>query len=101
MIHGFGLDSVERRVLALARRCVDGVQNRGYEVVGPTDPDALTGIVTFVRPDRDMAVLHRKMMAEGVVTSLRKKRDGSRCIRVSAHCYNTEADIDRVLEMLE
>jgi selenocysteine lyase/cysteine desulfurase len=100
MIHEFGIETVEQRVLSLAKRCADGVRNLGYELVGPTDPSALTGIVTFVRPDRDMAALHRAMMDAGVVTSLRKRRDGVRCIRVSAHCYNAEEDIDRVLEMI-
>lgn len=100
MIHGFGIEAVEQRVLSLAQRCADGVRKLGYEVVGPTESTGMTGIVTFVRPDRDMPALHRQMMAAGVVTSLRKKRDGVRCIRVSAHCYNTESDIDRVLEMV-
>ncbi len=100
MILNIGMEAVEQRVLALARRCVDGALQTGYEVLGPHDRDGLSGIVTFRHPRKDMAVVFDRLRKAGVITSLRRRRDGTAYVRVSAHFYNLESDVDRVLDVI-
>jgi selenocysteine lyase/cysteine desulfurase len=39
-------------------------------------------------------------MDAGVVTSLRADRKGQKYIRLSPHFYNTDGELDRVLELV-
>ncbi|HYE33091.1 MAG TPA: hypothetical protein VEH27_16815 [Methylomirabilota bacterium] len=47
-----------------------------------------------------MAELHAKMEAAGIVTSLRFDRAGTKYIRLSPHFYNTDPELQRVLDLL-
>jgi selenocysteine lyase/cysteine desulfurase len=47
-----------------------------------------------------MGEMHRKLMTAGVHTSLRVDRAGQQYIRVSPHFYNTDAELQRLLERL-
>ena len=47
-----------------------------------------------------MAALHKKLTDAGIVTSLRTDRAGKIPIRLSPHFYNTDAELQRVLELL-
>ena len=60
----------------------------------------MTGIVSFVHPEQDLAAVYDRLGNEGIVTSLRQKRDGTNLLRVSAHCYNTETELDRLLDVI-
>ena len=48
----------------------------------------------------DLAELHQKLTDAGVVTSLRVDRAGQKYIRLSPHFYNTDAELERVLELV-
>jgi selenocysteine lyase/cysteine desulfurase len=59
-----------------------------------------SGIVSFHRPGADLTALHQKLTDAGVVTSLRADRTGQKYIRLSPHFYNTDAELERVLELV-
>jgi len=59
-----------------------------------------SGIVSFHRPGSDLAALHQKLTDARVVTSLRTDRTGQKYIRLSPHFYNTDAELERVLELV-
>ena len=61
---------------------------------------AASGIITFHHRRSDMAILHQRLEQAGVVTSLRSDRQGTRYIRLSPHFYNTDAELQRALELL-
>ena len=92
-----GPDAIETRVLSLAARLAEGLAGRGYELVEPW-PRARSessGIVSFrKRGARPQEVL-RDLEAAHVVA--RTHRD---FVRLSPHFYNTEEEIDGVLEVL-
>jgi selenocysteine lyase/cysteine desulfurase len=44
--------------------------------------------------------LHKKLAEAGVIASLRSDRKGQNYIRLSPHFYNTDAELQRVLELL-
>jgi len=80
---------------------VPALQAKGYTVLHATAPPANAGgIITFHRPDQDMTVLHGRLAAAGIVTSLRADRAGRKYVRLSPHFYNTDAELLRLLELL-
>jgi len=62
---------------------------------GPGEPQECSGIVSFNRPGASEVELLRDLKAAGVIT--RTHRD---FVRLSPHFYNTEEEVDRVLDVL-
>jgi selenocysteine lyase/cysteine desulfurase len=80
---------------------VPALQAKGYQVLhadGP--PEHASAIVSIHRDGADLPALHRKLEEAGVITSLRADRSGRRYLRFSPHFYNTDAELQRVVEML-
>lgn len=82
--------------LSLHDRLADGVTRRGYAVMSDLTPDRRSQIMTFSSGDltRDGEIVSELEKARVAVT-LR-----GRGIRVSPYFYNTEDDIDRLVEAL-
>jgi len=90
-----GISAVETRVLDLARKAIEAGRRRGLNVMGPAaDSSGLSGIVSFVSDELDVSDLYAKLTYANVVTSLRRRRDGVRCLRVSAHFYNSFTELN-------
>jgi cysteine desulfurase / selenocysteine lyase len=90
-----GPSAVAAHVADLTARIVDWAERRpDVTLVTPADPGRRAGIVTL-RP-RDTAAAAARLSQAGVVFSL---REGG--IRLSPHCYNTRAEIDATLAVLE
>jgi selenocysteine lyase/cysteine desulfurase len=91
-----GAPAVEEVVLRLADRLRDELPSRGYElVVKPLAPSERSGVVSFRHPRMVPAELHTRLREAGVVISLRGD-----FLRASAHYYNSDEDLDRLLEAL-
>lgn len=97
MILDIGVPGIHGRVLDLTSRLIDGLRARGLAVVTPADhPEERSAIVTFTAasPAANRAI-HERLRERGIGLSLR----AGRC-RVSPAFYNTEAEIDRLLDAL-
>lgn len=91
-----GPPTIEDVVLRLADRLRDELPRRGYELVfKPTVPSERSGIVSFRHPRMVPAELHTRLREAGIIVSL-----GSDFLRASAHYYNSDEDLDRLLEAL-
>jgi selenocysteine lyase/cysteine desulfurase len=91
-----GTAALEDGVLRLADRLRDELPRRGYELVlKPTLPSERSGIVSFRHPRMVPAELHARLREAGVIISLRGD-----FLRASAHYYNSDQDLDRLLEAL-
>jgi len=77
------------------------LQAKGFSLLnaGPK-PEQASGIVSVFQPGKDVAPLHHKLAEAGVVASLRTDRKGQNYLRFSAHFYNTDAELHRVLELV-
>ena len=92
-----GIDVIEEHVLGLSQRLAEGLVERGHKIVEPwpREREESSGIVSFNRPGSTEVELLRDLTAAGVIC--RTHRD---FVRLSPHFYNTEEEVDRVLEVL-
>jgi selenocysteine lyase/cysteine desulfurase len=96
-----GVEIIGTDLLRKRARLAPALQSKGYTVLNAdAKPENASGIIAFYHQTRDLAVLHKKLTDAGVVTSLRTDRAGKNYIRLSPHYYNTDAELDRVLELL-
>ena len=91
-----GMEEVERRVLYLTDLLVEGLKEKGHRVISPRGEREKSGIVSFVPQRADPRKVYKSLKALGVLVSLR-----GGAIRVSPHFYNSEEDIEALLDALE
>jgi selenocysteine lyase/cysteine desulfurase len=96
LLDGVGIDHVGRRIQSLTDLLIAGVIKKGYKIISPRGPGQNSGIVSFTSPTHSH---------EHIVKTLRKEhrteialREGR--LRVSPHFYNTEEQIERLVERL-
>jgi len=96
-----GVDNIARELLRKRAWLLPALQAKGHSVLNAeVAPENASGIVTFFKPGADLTGLHQKLLEAGVVTSLRMDRAGQRYIRLSPHFYNTDAELQRVIELI-
>jgi selenocysteine lyase/cysteine desulfurase len=93
LMQEIGIAATREHVTALNERLIAGVDELDGSVATPRDPEQ-RGALVCIR-STDAPALVRALGAHGVVTS---ERDGN--LRISAHAYNVEEDIDAVLAAL-
>ena len=91
-----GIDAVAARVKLITDRLIAGVRAKGYQVMSPRDPGEESGIVSFISPRGGHdALIHTLRADHHIELALREGR-----LRCSPHFYNTEQQIDRLIELL-
>jgi len=95
-----GIPRIAERILTITGRLADGLQELGFCFLGPTAGPNVSGIVTVSRPGTDMNALFERLTAANIVCSSRQDRQGRQYIRFSPHFYNTEGEVDQVLEVM-
>ncbi len=91
-----GIEHIASRIMALTNRLVAGVRDKGYRVISSREPAEASGIVAFVSDVHDQEHIQRHLQAEHrVVIALRNGR-----LRASPHFYNSEKEIDQLIELL-
>ncbi len=86
----FGLKDIERNVLDLSGYFIDRLEQRGVEVITPSDEREHAGIVSFTFPDAE--TVFERLQKQNIILSLRQGR-----LRVSPHFYNTEEEIKKLM----
>ena len=96
LIRSCGVELIGQRVLQLTDYLVEQLLALGWRVHSPRRAEAeKSGIVLTSKAGVEMAALGRTLAGEGIIVSL---RDGA--LRVSPHAYNTEQELDQLLEIL-
>ena len=90
-----GIDRIAPEVLARADQIANGVEARGYEVMGPRTPATSSGIVSFRREGTDARVLVKHFRENGVIAAPRQG-----WVRTSPHFYIAPEEIERMLALL-
>jgi|SRR3984893_549289 cysteine desulfurase/selenocysteine lyase len=95
-----GIDRIAERILSIRARLVDGLEQLGFQIVGDATGSNASGISTVSHPEKNLKALFEQLGRADVICSLRLDRQGRHYLRFSPHFYNTEAEVDRVLEVL-
>jgi cysteine desulfurase/selenocysteine lyase len=96
-----GLENISRELVRKRSWLVPALQAKGYTVIhAEAPPENVSGITSFYHPGKDLVALHQRLLDANIITSLRADRVGQKYIRLSPHFYNTDAELQRVLEML-
>jgi selenocysteine lyase/cysteine desulfurase len=97
LLQELGIEVIADRVLGLVDRLAEGLLERGCRIIEPwpRSRSESSGIISFNREGSTPEELLAALTAAGVIT--RTHRD---FVRLSPHFYNTEEEVDRVLEAL-
>ena len=90
-----GLGVISPVVQNLGDRVAEGVQTKGYEVLGSRTSANGAGIVSFRKDGMDSAHIVEKLKAAGVIAAPRQG-----WVRVSPHFYISPEEIDRMVAAL-
>lgn len=90
-----GIESIEARVLSLTDQLCAGLEEKGCRVVSSRARGEKSGIVVFHHARIDTESIFRKLSDARVVCAI---RGGG--IRLSPHFYNTEEEVDHVLDAI-
>lgn len=95
-VQSIGIEPIFRRLLHLTDRLVEGVRKKGYRVVSSRSPGEGSGIVAFFSDLHDASTIRHHLQAEHrIIVAVRSGR-----LRASPHVYNTEREIDQLVEVL-
>jgi cysteine desulfurase/selenocysteine lyase len=87
----FGVENITGRIMRLTDHLIGAIRDLGLELQTPEEKQCRSGIVNF-KIDYPQGVAQR-LGARGIVVSARTQG-----IRVSPHFYNTEGEIERLVE---
>jgi len=101
LILEIGVENIATGLLQRRSNLASALQAKGFRVLNAdVNPANASGIVSCQRSGSDLAELQKRLADAGVVVSLRTDRKGQNYLRLSPHFYNTDAELQRVLELL-
>ncbi len=96
-----GVENIATELLRKRALLLPALQAKGFTVLNAdAKPENASGIVSFYQAGKDITESHKKLSEAGITASLRTDRKGQNYIRLSPHFYNTDAELQRVLELL-
>jgi selenocysteine lyase/cysteine desulfurase len=96
-----GVENIAKELLRKRTWVAGALQHKGYSVLHDDAPATNAGgMVSFFREGTDLTTLHQKLLEAKIVTSLRSDRLGKKFIRLSPHFYNTDAELQRLLDQV-
>lgn len=100
LILKLGPAAIAARIGALGSYLTNGLRELGFESISPAPGPSASGILTFAHPSADLARVFAILQQHRVTVSQRYDRSRRSYLRWSPHFYNTEAEIDRALEVV-
>lgn len=96
LLQSLGIDNVAAAILDVTNQICSSLQESGFRVISPRDGEQRSGIVSFEFPGADVMAVRRHCLEQQVALACRAGR-----IRVSAHAYNNQEDVDRLISALK
>jgi cysteine desulfurase/selenocysteine lyase len=96
-----GIPEVSTQLLRLKSRLIRGLEPLGFRFIGPGEGPNASGITTAFREEGSGPPVERvfeHLVAQKISPSLRHDRAGRAHLRFSPHFYNTEGEMDRVID---
>jgi selenocysteine lyase/cysteine desulfurase len=95
MLQSIGILQIGERIKSLGDLLIAGLQKKGYRVISPRLGENWSGIVSFSSPTLSHEKIFQDLRAKHIEIALREGR-----LRCSAHFYNTEEQIQRLVDAL-
>lgn len=89
-----GLENIQKRILSLTELLMDSVEDLGYRLTSPRELQHRSGIVHFLAKDAQKKA--DRLKDKNIIISAR-----SNGLRVSPHFYNTEEEIELLIQELK
>ena len=93
-INAIGIGRIEKRIRALTDFLIGKLDQNGFQILSPLRSEFRSGIVVFYVKNAEK--LTKRLLARRIYVS---PRGGG--IRVAPHCYNTEAEISHLIQVLK
>jgi cysteine desulfurase/selenocysteine lyase len=101
MILAIGVENIAAELARKRAWFAPALAAKGFSVLNlDSKPENASSITTIFQPGKDLTPTHRKLADAGITSSLRADRKGQNYIRFSPHFYNTDAELQRVVELL-
>jgi selenocysteine lyase/cysteine desulfurase len=101
LILEIGVDNIAGELLRKRAWLAPALQANGCTVLqADAAPQNASSIISFSKPGCDLTAQHQKLLDANIVISLRVDRAGQRYLRLSPHFYNTDAELQRVVELM-
>lgn len=101
LLNEAGIANIAADLLRKRARLAESLIKKNWSVANADIPSANQGaMISFRKDGVDLAALHRELAADKITISLRVDRSKQNYLRVSPHFYNTNAELDALLERL-
>jgi len=97
--NGLGMGNVEKRVKMLSGILIDGLKDLGVHVNTSENPDKRAGVVTYHTGSHKLNQKSLEALKNDNVSVSMRYAGGIGGIRASTHFYNTEEDIEALLQV--
>ncbi|MEM8953540.1 MAG: aminotransferase class V-fold PLP-dependent enzyme [Verrucomicrobiota bacterium] len=101
MILALGIENIAARLITLKTHLVAGLKTRDFQILPPTVSENASAITTFHHPHIDTSALFKYLAQNNIVCSDRRDRQNNALLRLSPHFYNTTAEIDHTLALID
>lgn len=91
-----GAENIGNAILDITDIACEKLQSAGADIFTLRDKPIRSGIVIFEMPGKDSNALHGHLLKCGVALTSRFDK-----LRISPHAYNTEEDLDRLIDGLK
>lgn len=100
LLQSIGIDAIAARVKQIGDNLVSGLRRQGWQVLSPRTGEQWSGGISFIMPGKDLD-WHKRVFGtlrkdHRIELALREQR-----LRASPHFYNTDGQIDKLLDVLE
>jgi cysteine desulfurase / selenocysteine lyase len=96
LLLSLGSDAISQRLKHLGDRFIAGASARGYRIISPRSGEQWSGIVSFTSDHHNQDTLQRTLRKQHQTEiAVRENR-----LRISPHFYNTDEQIDRLIDLL-
>jgi len=91
-----GVENLANAILDFTDTACSQLEDLGATIHSPRDTDQRSGIVSFELPDHDPDLVRKHCLKNSVALNCRAGR-----LRISAHAYNNQEDLDKLLVALK
>ena len=97
LLHAVGMPQVEALISANSRELSAGLESiPGVRLIRPFNPERVSGIVSFIPPQTDLASIYQALKNRGLTSSIRGAG-----IRLSPHFYQAGEPLREMLDLIE